>query len=348
MKRRTVAAAGVVLLAFFLAPPTVSARDFEVKMATLSPEGSPWDNIFRKMGQEWTQGSDGRVSLLIYAGGQVGDEADILRKMRFNQYHGAMLTVRALADIDESFKVFQIPLFFQSYRELEHVMADLGPLLKERLKKKGFIHLGWGYAGWVHVFTTKPVETVSDLKALKLWTSAGDDEAVQSWKRSGFHPVPLAATDILTGLQTGMVEALATPPLAAMQLQYYRKTPYMMDLGLAPLIGAILITERAWNRIDEGDRAKMLEASGRAQAKLIETIPKLDETAIKLMASQGLNVVEVRNGEHAGEWLKEAEAFATRSRDRSVPADIFDLARKSRDAFRSQQDPGTESGGDAP
>ena len=104
--------------------------------------------------------------------------------------------------------------------------------------------LHWGHGGWLQVFTKKPVQTVADLKALKLYTSAGDDRMAQWFKANGFQPRAMAMTDILTGLTTGMIDALPTPPLAALAFQWYRQTPYMLDIGLAPVVGASVITKQ--------------------------------------------------------------------------------------------------------
>lgn len=313
------------------------AAGLKVKMATLSPENSPWDKILRDMGKEWEAETAGRVSLVIYAGGVAGDEPDIIRKMRIGQYHAGAVSVSGLTDIDKYFTVFSVPLFYRSFDEMAHVLEALTPTLRSRLDEKGFVLLGWGYVGWVYFFTTKPVHTVDDMKQLKIFSWAGDDAMVQWWQRNGFHPVPLAATDILTGLQTGMIEAVSIPPLYAMQVQYFRAAPYMADLGLAPMMGAILMSKRAWNRIDEQDRVKVTAAGKAAQGRVFKQIPPLDETAIKLMGTQGLTVINVKDSDNSQEWLNAAEQFADDMRGDIVPVAIFDEAMAARTAFRSKQ-----------
>jgi TRAP-type transport system periplasmic protein len=234
----------------------------KIKMATLSPEGSPWDTILKKMGEQWEQGTGGRVGLTIYPGGVAGDEPDIIRKMKIGQYQAAALSVAGLADIDEYFTVFEIPLFFDSYPEMRSVLETLTPTLTGRLEAKGFQLLGWGYVGWVYFFTAKPVTALEDLQALKIFTWAGDETMVRWWRRNGFRPVSLSATDILTGLETGMIEAISVPPLYAMQMQYYKQAPYMADLGLAPMMGAIVMSKRGFEA-DLGSRSEG-GAGGRA------------------------------------------------------------------------------------
>ena len=122
---------------------------------------------------------------------------------------------------------------------------------------------------------------------------AGNDEMVGWWKRSGFRPVPLAATDIVTALQTEMVEAIPSTPSAALALQWFRFTPNMIDLAFAPLVGATVMTEKAWNLISEEDREVVLAATGEAGDRLAQEIPAHDVAAITEMEPRGLTVVPV-------------------------------------------------------
>jgi TRAP-type C4-dicarboxylate transport system substrate-binding protein len=317
----------------------------EVKMATLSPDGSPWDKILEDMGKEWEQGTSGRVTLQIYPGGVAGDEPDILRKMKIGQYHAAALSVAGLVDIDKNFTVFQIPLFYRDFDEMKVVLDGLSPTLEKNLEDNGFVLLGWGYVGWVYFFTTKPARTVEEMKQLKIFTWAGDDVTVQWWRRNGFKPVPLAATDIVTGLQTGMIEAISVPPLYAMQVQFFKQANYLSDQGLAPMMGAMLMSKRNFDRLSDADKKVVLAAGKKAEERVLRDIPKLDETAIKLMQSQGLNVVEVEGTEAGKEWITAAEEFAIDMRGDIVPTAIFDQAKKLRDDHRSRTGAATSGAG---
>jgi len=232
----------VAVLALAL-PQVPIAQTVAIKLATIVPDDSIWGKAIKKMGADWQQATDGRVSLVVFAGGSQGDEPTVLRKMRLNALQGASLTVVGLSTIDWSFNVFNIPFFFQSYDELNDVVEKLTPLLKQRAETKGFVLLHWGHGGWLQVFSKNPVQTVADLKATKLYTSAGDDKMTQWYKANGFQPRAMAMTDILTGLTTGMLDAMPTPPLAAMAFQWYKLTPYMLDIGLNPFGGAMVLSK---------------------------------------------------------------------------------------------------------
>ncbi len=328
--------AATIIAAAAAAP--AGAAGFTIKMATLSPDGSPWDGFFESMGEDWEKGTDGRVSLTIYPGGVAGDEPDILRKMKIGQYHAAALSVSGLADISRDFTVFEIPLFFRSEREMFHVLRELTPGLRTTLHEKGFVLLGWGYVGQVHFFTNERARTVEEMQKLRIFTWAGDEAMTDWWRQGGFKPVALAATDIVTGLQTGMIDALAVPPIYAMSVQFFKQAKYLADIPLIPMMGAIVLTKRAWNRISEADREVLFQGGERAENRIFDTIPTLEQTAIRLMGSQGLEVVPIVGTEVEDDWKRIARDFAEDMRGRTVPEAVFDRATAVRDAYRKQQE----------
>jgi TRAP-type C4-dicarboxylate transport system substrate-binding protein len=77
-----------VLIMIGSVAPSV-AQQTVVKMGTLAPEGSPWHQVLQQMGERWRKASDGKVKLTIYPGGVLGDEPDMVNKMRIGQIQAA-------------------------------------------------------------------------------------------------------------------------------------------------------------------------------------------------------------------------------------------------------------------
>jgi TRAP-type C4-dicarboxylate transport system substrate-binding protein len=263
-----------------------------------------------------------------------GDEGDILRKIRIGQFQGAGLTVAGLAEIDPAFKVFHLPMLFGSDAELEATMAALGAEFDRRLEAKGFVRLMWARGGWVHLFSRQEIRVVDDLKRQKLFVWAGDDALVQQWRKNGFQPVPLAATDILMGLQTQLIDAVPATPGVALTLQWFRQTPHMLGLGIGPLPGAVVITKAAWEKLAAADRQALLAAAAEAGKKLAAEVPKYEADSIAEMKKRGLAVVEVSAVEREA-WRQAAEDFARGAREGQVPPEILDAARKAIAAART-------------
>lgn len=319
----------------------VDAAPVTIKLATLAPDGSVWDKAMRSMGSQWKRDTGGRVQLRVYAGGIAGDEPDVLRKIRIGQLNAGTLTVRGLIDIDPAFEALAIPLFYDSYEEFFHVLHAVEGDLRDRARAKGFELIQWGHAGWVHMFSTEPARSVADLRRLKLFVSAGDDDTVQWWKDRDFRPVALAMTDIMTGLQTGMIETLPTTPLAALSLQWFRQTPHMLDVGLAPLVGATVISTRTWNQLSAEDQQAMRRSALLMEKRLETEIPDQDRTAIAEMSKRGLKVLEAQDPEV---WRTEAERFSASMRGSRVPVAAFDRVLDERDAYRRKSGSAPPSG----
>ncbi len=330
-----------MLLICTLVFPALAAAPSEarvvVKMATLAPDGSVWDDLLSEMGAEWQEATDGEVALRIYPGGVAGDEPDLIRKMRIGQLHAAALTVGGLSELDPAFEIFEIPMFLESYDELFHILDELRPTLEKRLEEKGYVLLHWMHAGWIHLFSKQPIRGVDDLRKQKFFVWAGNDRLVQLWRKNGFQPVALAATDVLTGFQTGMIEAMPNTPLAALSLQWYRQTPYMQNIGLAPLIGGTVMTLKTWNRMSPEDQAKVREIALATEKRLMKEVPVQDEKAVEEMKKRGLTVVEISD-ELTVEWHEAAAQFTRHKREQMEATDLLDQARQLRDAYRAGGD----------
>ena len=333
-------AAMLMLCVVTLAPAPALAEPQIIKLATLVPEGSVWDKSMRDMGAQWTTSTQGRVVLRVYPGGVAGDEPDLVRKMRIGQLQAAAVTTAGLANIDPAFNVLNIPMFFTSYPELYATLDKLTPLLRQRLEAKGFVLLAWGHGGWVYFFTKHPIDSAEGLRKTKMFVWAGDDQMVALWRELHFQPVPLAATDIMSALQTGMIDSYPTTPLLGLTLQWYRSTPNLVGMGLAPLVGGLVMTKQAWAKIGEPDRARILESCRRLEQKLKVEVPRQDTTAVAEMMKRGLKVNAV-SGANADQFRQAAEEFANGMKGIRVPPDILELARRERDAYRQKSGTGT-------
>ena len=328
-----VAMLGVVVPLLQARAPGSTAAKVVIKMGTGAPDDSPWHQILKTMGEQWRQSSGGAVELRIYAGGKLGDEPDLIRKMRVGQIQAAAVTAVGLSEIDDSVAALQIPMMFRTYEELDYVRDRMRATLEKRLHARGFEVLNWGDAGWVMFFAKEPIAHPDDLRKMKLFVWAGDPHAVDLWKAGGFRVVPLAATDILPGLQTGLINAFDTTPLAALANQWFGLAPHMLDLRWAPLVGATVITRKAWDMIPEGSREAIRRAADEAGERLRGEIRATNEKALEAMAKRGLTIHRA-GPELISEWQRAAEEVYPKIRGTLVPADMFDEVRRLRDEHR--------------
>jgi TRAP-type transport system periplasmic protein len=329
--RTLVAAAAALVLA-----ATAEAQTVVVKMATLVPDGSSWHQILKETAEKWKTLSGGRVVVRLYPGGVAGDDPDVVRKMRLGTLNAGVLTSVGVAEIDKAVYALGIPMMYASYEEVYYVLEKMRPRLEAGLETKGFVVLNWADGGWVRFFSQRPVAVPDDLRALKLFSWAGDNESVEIWRAAGFNPVPLPSTEIATALQTGLVNALGAPPQVAVITQYYNHAKNMTDLQWQLLLGATLISKATWEKIPADLRPALLEAAREGGRRLQEEIRNSGEKDVEAMRKRGLNVVTV-DARARESWRKTAEGMYPRIRGAIVPADAFDEALRYRDEYRKQQ-----------
>lgn len=315
--------------------PGAEAQTLVIKLATVAPKDSVWYGYLQEIDQGWREVSDGAVSLKIYAG-TLGDEDDIMRRVRVGQLDAATVSTAGLSTIDQAATALHIPLAFASYQELDYVQEGIASELENVLKKKDLVVLNWGDAGWVRFFAKSPVQRPDDLRKQKLfvWAAGDATETGELWKSHGFHPVALSTVDILPALQTGMITAYQAPPLAALANQWFAFTPYMTDIRLAPLTGATVVAERTWSKIPTGLRRKLKRVARKAGERLRPKVRQLEQEAIEAMVKHGLHVVAVSPGAHT-EWGVLAESVYPQIRGPIVPAKYFDEVIALRDEFRA-------------
>lgn len=316
-----------------------AAGQVVIKMATLAPQGSEWQRTLQEMGAEWQKASNGRVVFRLYPGGVAGDDRDIVRKMRLGTLDAGLLTSAGLCEIERSVVTLQLPMAYADYREFDCVLGQLGPQVERMMEAKGFIMLGWSDAGWTHFFTMSPVRAPDDMKKQKMFVWAGDDRYVELWKNAGFNPVPLPATEIATALQTGLVNAVTMSSQGVLLMQWYKQLKYMCDLKWAVLVGGIVITKSAWEKIPADIRPALRQATLKASQRIREFSRQTEQRDVDVLKNNGVEVVSV-DEKALSQWRGLIESVMPQVRGAYVPAQPMDTALKLRDQCRQAGEAG--------
>lgn len=326
----------LLLAAAMLAFQVEAAEAIKIRLGALAPRGTAWHRALLAIGEQWRAAEGNRAEFIVYPGGSQGGEADMVRRMRVGQLNAAMLTVVGLTEIDASVAALQkMPLVFRSWDELDHVRDKLRPRLEQRFLAKGFVVLAWGDAGWVRFFSTRPAQRPVDYRPLKVFAWAGDTPQADLMKALGYRPVVLEISDILPGLQTGMVDMVPSTPFWALTLQFYSHAPHMLEMDWAPLVGAIVVTRKAWDAMSGAGRTALREAGERVGAELRALSRREQRESVDAMRKRGLAVQAV-SSELQAEWRALAEAAYPMIRGRMVPAELFDEVLRLLEEYRGQ------------
>ena len=317
-------------------PASADAQDpVKIRLGTLAPRGTAWHRGLLEMGEKWRAAQGPGAAFIIYTDGSQGGEADMVRRMRVGQLNAALRSVVGLTEIDDSVAALQkMPMMFRSWDELDHLREKLRPALEKRFYDKGFVVLFWGDAGWVRFFSKEPALRPADYRKMKVFAWAGDNPQVDIMKSLGYQPVVLEISDILPGLQTGMINMVPSTPFYALIGQFYRHAPYMLDMNWVPIVGAVVVTRKAWDAMSPEGQKALRQAGDLAGVELRAISRRENEESVEAMKKRGLKVQPV-TPEIEAEWRKFAEHAYPMIRGNMVPAELFDEVQRLLQEYRS-------------
>ncbi len=263
----------------------------DLKIATVAPDGSAWMRAMRQGGEEISRRTAGRVTLKFYAGGVMGNDKSVLRKIRVGQLQGGAFTSGGLADVYPDIGLYSLPLVFRSQEEVDAVRPILDPVLREGLEQAGFVSFGFAEGGFALLMSEVPVLSLDDLRGRKIWVPEGDRVSYRAMESLGLAPVTLPISDVMTGLQARLIEVIASSPIGAVAFQWYTRLKYVTDTPLSYLFATLVIDRGAFQRLDPADREVMREVMGRIYRDLDRQNRLDNAAATKAMAGQGLKFI---------------------------------------------------------
>jgi TRAP-type C4-dicarboxylate transport system substrate-binding protein len=324
----------VLFISLLLLPTSQAAT---LKIATVAPDGTSWMKLFRQAGDRIGKATEGRVKLRFYPGGVMGNDSSVLRKIRVGQLHGGAITGGGVASIYPGADLYSLPFQFRSLEEVDRVREVMDEKLIAGIREQGFISYGLVEGGFAYLMSNQPVRTTADLRALKVWLPEGDNINAAAFQSLGVSPIPLPLTDVLTGLQTGLIDTIATSSIGAVALQWHTRVKYLTQTPLAYLYGTLIIKESALKRISEADRAVL-------QQELQDTIAELnrlnrqDEAgALAALQKQGIETITPSDQERNG-WEQHADkTLAEMKIEERFEPGLFQQMRGLIQAYRADQ-----------
>lgn len=275
------------LLGLFLLP-IANAQALVLKIATVSPDGAMWMEKMREGAAEIEKRTQGRVKFKFYPGGVMGNDQSVLRKMRFGQLQGGAFTAGSLAEIYPDIQIYALPFLFKSQQEVDYVRKNMDALLMKGLEAHGLIGFGFAGGGFAYTMSTAPHKTIQDFKQHKVWVPSGDIIGRTAMKAAGVAPIPLPISDVLTGLQTGMVDTVAISPVGAIAFQWYTKLTYFSDEPISYIYALLAIDKKAFNKIKPADQQIVREVMSRVYEE-IDRQNRLDnDKAREALQKQGV------------------------------------------------------------
>ncbi len=265
----------------------------KIKFATVATEGSTWMKVMHELAKAVEDSTNGDVKFKIYPGAVQGDEKDVLRKMRIGQIHSAGFTGFGLGEILPEVRIMDAPFLFNTYEEVDYVSNKLSDHFAQKFEEKGYILLGWAEVGFVYVFTNTPINDIKDMSGVKMWMWEGDPIAEAAFTSMDISPIPLSLTDVLTSLQTNLINGVYISPLACTALQWHTKVKYMLQLPLADSNGAILITKKKFSKLTPEQQNILKYFAAKYLKKLTQLSREDNAKSLELIKKAGIQFTNI-------------------------------------------------------
>lgn len=311
---------------------------YVIKFASLAPAGSTWMNIINEWAGKVDKESRGRLKFKIYPGGVSGDEPDMLRKIRFGQLQGAAMTGHGIGAIYSPTRVLEMPFLFRNYEEVDFVRAQLMPEIRAGFRKNDYELLGWMEVGFIRFFSRTPIQSLEDLKKHRIWLWQGDPLGIAFFNASNISPIPLPITEVFTSLSTGLVDTVIAPPLGAIALQWFTKTPFVTEIPMADGIGGLVIASKFFNALPKDLQDLLLRTGNETSEKLLVETRKDNEKSLAVLKKHGVVfTLGWKDVKEADLISLRDHAAADLAKSGYIPADIFQRATKALNDFREKK-----------
>ena len=259
-----------------------------LKIATLAPEGSIWMQALNDAKAEVETATAGAVKLKIYPGGIMGSEKDVLFKIKTGQLQGGGFMGYAIGKICPDANALMFPMAFRTYEEVDQAMEKMRPALAASARANGFEALGWTEVGFSYAYSTKPIDTLEQLRATKVW-GLDSPMLMELFGAAGISAIPANVTDVLTALQTGSLETVFGPPTAAVAVQWHTKVRHYNPMRLTYAIGGVFVSAAGWNQVPPAQREAVANAIDRHCRLLSPKVRKSDNEALEYLQAQGVS-----------------------------------------------------------
>jgi len=331
-KRRTTLS---LLLAAAL--PASAQAAVQLRLGTVVPKNSLYHQQLLELGEAWRTAQGGNARFTVFTDGSQGGEAELARRMRIGQLQGALMSVVGLREIEPGIAALQnLPLLFRSWDEVDHVRDKLRPAMEQRFAERGFIVVAWGDAGWVRFFSRAAAVRPDDYKRMKFFAWGSEPEQQAIMKSLGYTPVPLETADILPAVQTGMIDVVPSTPYFALASQVYATASHMLEINWAPIVGALVVTRKAWDAMSPAAQQALRTTGDRAGQQMRQQARAEVNQAVDAMRKRGLTVHRPDAAQMA-EWTALAESLYPRIRGSMVPTDTFDAVFTHLRAYRASK-----------
>ncbi len=326
----------LTVLSLLLTAPGISQAKakYLFKVGSLAPEGSVWITQFNAFARDVSKQTNGEVGFRIYSGGTMGDDLAMYRKMRVSQLHGGGFTMSGISSVVPDFRVLAIPFQFDSYEEVDYVTEKLTPAFKKAFAQKGLVFLSFTEVGFVYPMSKEPIITLENLKNAKSWIPSGDPLSSSYLEEIGITPTQLTIPDVLSSLQTGLVNTVYNSLYGAIVLQWFTSFNYICEQPYGYAYGAIVLDGRKFKKLPAKYQEVILTTADKYFPALNKTTRQNNADSMSILKENGIEFV-APDAETIQQLKMYSEQTLERNKGKFFSEDIYQQADTALQEYRS-------------
>lgn len=254
----------------------------------------PFELAMQEYKKRVEERTNGRVVIETFPLSQLGAERELIEGLMLGSVDLVVSTSGPVMNFVSDFGVLDLPFLFNNRQAAVNILeGEIGDDLFAQLREKGIVGLSWGENGFRHVTNSvKPVETPDDLKGLSLRVQE-NKIFISAFNQLGASPSPMAWTEALTALQSGVVDGQENPILVIDSYKLFdANQKYMTLTGHAYSSALFMLSEHAYDRLPDDLRQIVVEEGEKIGAFERQLVIDLEEEALKRLEEQGMQVIK--------------------------------------------------------
>ncbi|MDR1869282.1 MAG: TRAP transporter substrate-binding protein DctP [Treponema sp.] len=296
MKRRVAFLILIFFSVFFTVGAVFAQRGggaqevIEVRLASPLPRNSDWGRGLERIAADWLRVTNNQVRLRVIHDGLEGGEGKMLTSLNANNIQAGLFTSAGLSEICPAVVTLSVPFLIRNEVELDRVLDKAVPFFEDKLSKTNYVAICWSKGGWINIFSKEAVVTPDDLRRQRLGTSTELKDINITFRTMGFQIVETDVVDLGTKLASNMINSLYLIPEAIVPMGLHRNLSNMLDMSLAPVMGAIIMNRVTWNKLGAARQRSIVEVTRKFAIDFETSMAKTSANAIAAMRKDGLKI----------------------------------------------------------
>jgi TRAP-type C4-dicarboxylate transport system substrate-binding protein len=254
----------------------------------------------------------GKLKITLHPNGSLYKANEIKRAVQTGQTQAGEFILSGAANENALFGVDSIPFLADSYGAAKKLAEVSRPHIDQLLAAQGLKLLFTSPWPGQNLYSTKPVDAMSDLKGTKM--RAYNPATSRIAQYVGAQPTTIQLSELGQALATGTVENFLTSSASGVENKLYESVKYFYGVNAWLPKNAIVVNQKAFDALDKPAQDAVLKAAAAAEQRGWQLSEQKDAEYLKELAAKGMKVAppsdalrrELRliGGRMTGEWLR--------------------------------------------